>query len=164
MTVSRALVVGWLRNEFAAEQRDGFPRLKRVPDSRVIRFLDHFASLGPVDQSELAAILADWSSYKFTGTPIPTSTVDKFTRATAFPDRLASQVTNHEAVQRLPTMVQHGRADQAIDMSRARKSVEALRELKVPLVFREYDCGHEVAADGVRDLSAFLIEKVANER
>jgi predicted esterase len=46
-------------------------------------------------------------------------------------------------------------------MTRARKSVEALRELKVPVVFREYDCGHEVAADGIRDLSAFLIDKVA---
>ena len=41
--------------------------------------------------------------------------------ATAFPESLASRVTNHEAVQRLPTMVQHGRADQAIDMKRARK-------------------------------------------
>jgi phospholipase/carboxylesterase len=81
--------------------------------------------------------------------------------ATAFPESLASRVTNHEAVQRLPTMVQHGRADQAIDMKRARRSIEALRELKVPVTFREYDCGHEVAADGVRDLSTFLIDKVA---
>jgi predicted esterase len=80
---------------------------------------------------------------------------------TAFPERLASLVTNHAAVAQLPTMVQHGRADQAIDMTRARKSVEALRELKVPVIFREYDCGHEVAADGVRDLSTFLIDKVA---
>jgi hypothetical protein len=32
------------------------------------------------------------------------------------------------------------------------------------VVFKEYDCGHEVAADGIRDLSAFLIEKVAHER
>jgi phospholipase/carboxylesterase len=81
--------------------------------------------------------------------------------ATAFPESLASRVTNHEALQKLPTMVQHGRADQAIDMTRARKSIEALRELKVPVTFREYDCGHEVAADGVRDLSTFLIDKVA---
>jgi predicted esterase len=58
-------------------------------------------------------------------------------------------------------MVQHGRADQAIDMTRARKSVEALRELKVPVVFKEYDCGHEVAADGIRDLSTFLVDQVA---
>jgi predicted esterase len=47
-------------------------------------------------------------------------------------------------------------------MSRARKSVELLRELGAPVTFREYDCGHEVCADGVRDLSAFLAEKVAD--
>jgi len=87
MADPRAIVVGWLRNEFAAERRDGFPRLKRVPDSRVVRFLDHFAGLSPTDQSELAAVLADWSSYHFSTTPIPTSTVEQFTRATAFPGR-----------------------------------------------------------------------------
>jgi phospholipase/carboxylesterase len=79
---------------------------------------------------------------------------------TAFPERLASLVTNREALAKLPTMVQHGRADQEIDLPRARKSVEALRELKVQVDFREYDCGHEVAADGVRDLSTFLVDKV----
>jgi hypothetical protein len=74
-----------LRKEFAEEQRAGFPRLKRVPDTHVIRFLDHFAGLNPVEQSELTAILADWSSYKLLGTtPIPTPTVERFTRATTY--------------------------------------------------------------------------------
>ena len=62
MTDSRALVVACLQKEFAAEQAAGFSRLKRVPDSRVIRFLDHFASLDPSAQSELAAVLAEWAS------------------------------------------------------------------------------------------------------
>ncbi|OAI54361.1 hypothetical protein AYO44_03575 [Planctomycetaceae bacterium SCGC AG-212-F19] len=87
MTDPRAVLVGWLRNEFASEQRDGFSRLKRVPETRVIRFLDHFASLSPVEQSELTAVLADWSSYHFSGTPLPASTYQQFARATAFPDR-----------------------------------------------------------------------------
>jgi predicted esterase len=58
-------------------------------------------------------------------------------------------------------MVQHGRADPMLEIARARKSVETLRSLKVPVTFREYDGGHEVTADGVRDLSAFLLDKVA---
>ena len=45
-------------------------------------------------------------------------------------------------------------------MKRARKTQETLRELGFPVTFKDYDCGHEVAADGVRDLSAFLTEKV----
>jgi hypothetical protein len=32
----------------------------------------------------------------------------------------------------------------------------------VPLTYREYDCGHEITAQGLRDLSNFLIEKVVS--
>jgi phospholipase/carboxylesterase len=79
---------------------------------------------------------------------------------TAFPEYLTDIITNHEAIEQLPALVQHGRADPMLDVARARKSVETLRSLKVPVTFREYDGGHEVTADEVRDLSAFLIEKV----
>lgn len=84
MTDSRAIMVRWLRDEFAEEQRAGFARLKRVPDTRVIGFLDDFAALSPSDQSVLAAMLADWSSYKLSGDPIPPSVAEQFTRATCF--------------------------------------------------------------------------------
>src|SRR5947208_1740751 len=84
MTDSRAVLVGWLRDEFAAEQRAGFPRLKRVPDTRVTGFVDDFATRSPSDQSGLAAVLAEWSSYTLSGEPIPPSVVEQFTRATCF--------------------------------------------------------------------------------
>jgi phospholipase/carboxylesterase len=129
-------------------------------------FLDEASARYPVDPRKV--VVAGFSQGGMMAYSLAMRWPERFAAlvgiGTAFPERLASQVTNHEAVQRLPTMVQHGRADQAIDMARARKSVEELRELKVPLVFSEYDCGHEVAADGVRDLSTFLIEKVLNER
>ena len=47
-----------------------------------------------------------------------------------------------------------------IPLSRAKDSLEHLRELEVPVTFREYDCGHEITASGVEDLSEFLITKV----
>jgi phospholipase/carboxylesterase len=80
--------------------------------------------------------------------------------ATAFPEFLAERVSNRAAVEKLPTLVLHGRADDMLEIARARKSIDILRELNVPVTFREYDCGHEITADGVRDLSAFLLEKV----
>jgi phospholipase/carboxylesterase len=80
--------------------------------------------------------------------------------ATAFPEWLADRATDREAFSQLPTLIEHGRADEAISMKRARKTQETLRELGFPVTFKDYDCGHEVAADGVRDLSAFLTEKV----
>ena len=87
MTNSRASLVGWLQDEFAEEQAAGFSRLKQVPDTRVIRFLDHFASLSQLEQLQIRAVLAEWSSFNLSGTPIPTSTYEQFARATAFPDR-----------------------------------------------------------------------------
>ncbi len=80
--------------------------------------------------------------------------------STWFPPELVQKATNHEALQQLPTLIQHGSSDPAIDVARARQSVETLRTLKMPLIYREYDCGHEINAQGLRDLSNFLTEKV----
>lgn len=77
-----------------------------------------------------------------------------------FPPELADKVTDRQALKRLPTMIQHGSRDEAINITRGRESVEKIRELGVPLVYREYDCGHEITAQGLRDLSQFLNEKV----
>ncbi len=98
MADSRAMIVDWLRNEFAAEQSAGFPRLNRVPDTRVIAFLDHFATLGPAQQWELTTVLAHWSSYHFLEVPIPSETVEQFTRATTFPGRTPGQGLRYTSV------------------------------------------------------------------
>jgi len=80
--------------------------------------------------------------------------------STWFPPELVEKAANREALQQLPTLIQHGSSDPAIDVARARQAVETLRTLKMPLVYREYDCGHEINAQGLRDLSNFLTEKV----
>jgi phospholipase/carboxylesterase len=81
--------------------------------------------------------------------------------STWFPPELKeTAVANTDALSRMPTMVQHGRADDMIELSRARESVEHLRELRIPLVYREYDCGHEITARGISDLTEFLETKV----
>ena len=77
-----------------------------------------------------------------------------------FPEQAAARVVVNEALQQLPALVQHGRADDLIEIARARESVEALRKLRVPVTFRQYDCGHEITAEGLTDLSKFLTDKV----
>lgn len=81
--------------------------------------------------------------------------------STWFPPELKeSAASKADALAKLPTLVQHGRADDMIELSRARESVENLRELGVPVAFREYDCGHEISASGISDLTEFLEKKV----
>lgn len=87
MTDSRTTLVGWLRSLFTEEKSTGFARLRRVPDTHVIRFLDHFASLNEAEQTSIAAVLSEWASYPLSGTPTPQIVCEQFARATAIPGR-----------------------------------------------------------------------------
>jgi len=62
---SRRVLVDWLRAEFAAEQSSDFARLKRIPNTRVVRFLDTFTRLSPTEQSGVVDALTEWASYSF---------------------------------------------------------------------------------------------------
>ena len=76
------------------------------------------------------------------------------------PKELVAQLNVSDAVQSLPALVHHGTQDPTIEVARARESVERLRDLKVPLTFREYEMGHEIRPRSLVDLSAWLEEKV----
>jgi phospholipase/carboxylesterase len=76
------------------------------------------------------------------------------------PKELVPRLNVTDAVQSLPTLVQHGIQDPMIEIARARSSMEMLRQLRVPLTFREYPMGHEISAKSLAELSAWLEEKV----
>ena len=76
------------------------------------------------------------------------------------PQDLLARLHVNDAVQSLPTLVQHGTQDPMIQVDRARSSVEILRQLRLPLTFREYPMGHEIGARSLSELSAWLEEKV----
>jgi phospholipase/carboxylesterase len=76
------------------------------------------------------------------------------------PEELLPRLSVPDSVQSLPTLVQHGSEDPMIQVARARDSVERLRQLRVPLTYREYDMGHEISPKSLGDLSAWLQEKV----
>jgi phospholipase/carboxylesterase len=73
-----------------------------------------------------------------------------------FPRELQAQLPISESVQSLPTLVQHGTQDNMIEIARARDSAERLRELRLPLTYREYEMGHEIRPRSLVDLSAWL--------
>jgi phospholipase/carboxylesterase len=76
------------------------------------------------------------------------------------PEELASRLSIPDSVQSLPTLVQHGSQDPMIQVERAHDSVERLRQLRLPLTYREYDMGHEISPKSLTDLSAWLEERV----
>jgi phospholipase/carboxylesterase len=76
------------------------------------------------------------------------------------PKDLLSILPDVPATEQLPLLIQHGSRDELVDVGRARQSVEVLRDLRVPVTYREYDMGHEINARSLTDLSAWLQEKV----
>jgi phospholipase/carboxylesterase len=76
------------------------------------------------------------------------------------PKELVARLDMSDLVESLPILIQHGTQDPMIEIGRARDSVERLRSIKPPLTFREYDMGHEITPRSLRDLSAWLKEKL----
>lgn len=64
------------------------------------------------------------------------------------------------ALDGLPVLVQHGTRDELIDISRGRESVDALRAAGADVRYREYEMGHEISAESLRDLAGFLGEQL----
>jgi phospholipase/carboxylesterase len=62
--------------------------------------------------------------------------------------------------EQLPALVHHGVRDELIDVGRGRESVERLRSWRVPVAYREFEMGHEITADSLADLSAWLEDKI----
>ena len=80
--------------------------------------------------------------------------------STWLPPELWEQVEDRDALQRLPTFIQHGSRDEMIEVERARRSVELLREPRTPLTYREYEMGHEINGQSLRDLTQWLQDNV----
>ena len=80
--------------------------------------------------------------------------------STWLPRELVPRLNISGDVHTLQALVQHGTEDPTIEIARARDSVERLRELKLPLTYREYEMGHEITPRSLGDLSAWLEEKV----
>jgi phospholipase/carboxylesterase len=129
---------------------------------RLMRFVDAAIERYPVDRRKL--IVMGFSQGGVMAYNLAIRHPERFAALVAlstwFPEELAEYADNRDALARLPTLVQHGRADDMIDITKARQSVERLRALKLPLTYREYDGAHEITVDELQDLSTFLMEKV----
>ena len=65
-----------------------------------------------------------------------------------------------QGVRTLSTLVQHGSRDELIELPRAKHSIELLKQLEVPLEYKQYEMGHEISSQSLADLSSWLDDKV----
>jgi len=78
----------------------------------------------------------------------------------ALPAELADAIEPTPAHAALQTLVIHGSKDPMVPIDRAYASRDALLRLKVPTVFREYEMGHEIRPEALREIVGWLEQKV----
>ena len=125
-------------------------------------FLDECLDHYPIDGKKLVAL--GFSQGGVMAYTLALSKPERFAALAALsswlPLEAFQQTPAPERTKALPTLVHHGSQDPMIEVSRARNSVEKLRDWRVPVTYREYDMGHEITPRSLTDLSAWLEEKV----
>lgn len=129
---------------------------------RLRGFFDDCLKRYPIDRSKL--IVLGFSQGGVIAYSLALSEPERFSALVAMsswlPQELADAFPRSEKSQRLPALVQHGSYDELIEVERARQSVETLRNLRVPVTYREYDIGHQISQRSLADMSGWLEEKV----
>jgi phospholipase/carboxylesterase len=70
------------------------------------------------------------------------------------------QINDKDALAGLPIFVAHGSRDMLIPINQGRDARAKLSELPVELTYREYDMGHEVSYDSLKDITEWLKERL----
>ncbi len=78
------------------------------------------------------------------------------------PDQMAESIPANPELANLQTLVIHGTKDPMILVDLARESRGALAKLGVSASYREYEMGHEINPDALRQIVSWLDEKVLN--
>jgi phospholipase/carboxylesterase len=138
----------------------GPPNVDVILDSqkKLLTFLDECLARYPVDTKKL--VVLGFSQGGVMAHSLALAHPERFAALVVLsswlPKELVPRLNINETVQSLPTLVQHGTQDPMIEVDRARTSVEQLRQLRVPLTYREYDMGHEIRPKSLEDLSNWL--------
>ena len=143
---------------------DGVPDVEAMlsQQKKLQAFLDECLKSYPIDPKKL--VVLGFSQGGVMAYTLALANPERFAALAVLsswlPKELLPRLNVTDAVQSLRTLVQHGTQDPTIEVARARSSMEMLRQLGVPLTFREYPMGHEIGARSLAELSTWLEEKV----
>jgi phospholipase/carboxylesterase len=69
-------------------------------------------------------------------------------------------IVDRDTLAGLPIFVAHGSRDMLIPINQGRDTRARLSELPVDLTYREYDMGHEISHDSLKDVAEWLKERL----
>jgi phospholipase/carboxylesterase len=146
------------------EEHRGSPEDFARASELVLSFLDAAQERYPVDPRKI--VILGFSQGGALGFDLALRGGSRFAGLAALsswlPDGVAAQGQPASDHQSLPVLLVHGTEDPMVPVARAREARQRLTDLGVLLTYREYPMGHEISAEALRDIIAWLDEKVLN--
>jgi phospholipase/carboxylesterase len=139
-----------------AEVRKGVEALQR--------FIDSALATHPVDPRKVALLGFSQGGVMAYALALhhPAAYAGLIALSSWLPDEMAEVIPANPELANLQTLVIHGTKDPMISIDLAHESREALAKLGVPARYREYEMGHEINPEALRELTSWLDEKVVN--
>jgi phospholipase/carboxylesterase len=125
-------------------------------------FLDACATRHPIDRRKL--VVLGFSQGGVMAYGLALAAPERYSAVAVLsswlPQEFVNTSPNIANSQYPPMLIQHGLHDELIEVDRARQSIETLRNLRIPVTYREYDMSHQISQRSLADLSAWLEDKV----
>jgi phospholipase/carboxylesterase len=152
----------WFHVEFGANGPVINPDDAEASRVSLLNFIDELVEEYQLDAARV--YLIGFSQGAIISQSVALTRPDKITGVVAMSGRVLPEVlplqAPSEAFGRLPVMVVHGLNDQKLNIAYARNARELWSKLPVALTYREYSMGHEVTQESLRDVVAWLKERL----
>ena len=126
------------------------------------RFIDAALDTYPIDPQRL--VLLGFSQGGFMAYELALCDPGRFSGLIALsawlPDKFAAATEPRPEYEKLPALVVHGTEDRSIPVERGQDSRDALLRLGVPTVYRDYEMGHEIHPEALREIGRWLEDTV----
>lgn len=153
----------WFHVEFTPDNRILInPGDAEASRELLLKFIDELVAAYALDAKHV--YLMGFSQGAIISQSIALTRPDKIAGFVAMSGRVLPEIlprqAQSEAFGRLPVMVVHGLNDQVLNISYGRNARDIWSKLPVVLTYREYNMGHEVSEKSLRDIVAWLKERL----